>query len=180
MHSEAIFFFVKGLGCLLIVAGSTGIGIYKAGEMTKRIEALKELQRLFLILKNEIRYMVTPVPDAMGHVADRCSGDYSQFFRSVELALYEKNGRSLGDIWQENVNEHLDKGILKEQDIRLICEIGSNIGYLDKEMQLSAMELYMGNLETMIEYLTIHTPGKKRVQKCLWAFGGFLLVIILI
>lgn len=180
MHSEVIFFSAKLIGALLTIAGCAGIGIYKSREITGRIFELKEMKRLLLMLRGEIRYTATPIPEAMAKIAGRCRGQFQAFFSSVEAELYEKSGEALGVIWGENIERHFGKSNFCEKDIELLKEIGENLGYLDKQMQLSTMDLYIENMNVQIKALENAAPSRKRVYQCLGAFAGILAVILLI
>lgn len=180
MHLEVISFIVKLTGAMLVVAGCVGLGMFKAAEIGRRIEELTQLHRIFLMLKSEIRYMASPLPEAIGHVAGRCRGKYGEFLRCTECDLYQKNGESLSDIWHHNVYAYLSKGSLTDKDLALVCEIGDNIGYLDKEAQLLSMDLYMDNMSVTIRHLQTQAPVKKRMYQCIGGVAGLMLVIVLI
>ena len=51
---------LKFVGMLLVLGGSTGIGISMAKELDQRIEELRILQQLILALRGEIRYRHLP------------------------------------------------------------------------------------------------------------------------
>jgi len=180
MNLEVICFSAKILGAVFVIAGCVGTGFYKSHEITERIEMLKELYRLFLLLKNEINYLAQPVPEALAAAAGRCSGIYRDFFEETEHLLYTKKGSSFSEIWQQCVRKYFAGSCLKPEDLQLICNIGDNMGFMDMKTQISAMTLYLENMKASIQYLTDTAQARQRVYKCIGAFSGFLAVILLI
>lgn len=180
MNLEMVFFIVKLVGAVLVTVGCAGIGFYKSSEILQRIEELREFQRLLLLLKSEIQYLAQPLPEALAKVAVRAKGKYRDFFSELEKILYDKQGESFAEIWSNGVRKYFSDTSLKEDDLKLLCNIGDNIGFLDKQTQLSALEMYMENLKINIQYLIQNAAARQRVCKCVGAFCGLLAVILLI
>lgn len=180
MNLEQICFIIKLLGSALIIAGCTGFGFHKSGQMTERLLWLKELYRLLVLLRGEIQYAATPVPEAMYKMAVHTNGIFREFFEAVSGQLYVRSGETLSEVWRQQSDIFFGESALKPEDIRLLKEIGDNLGYSDKKMQVSAMELCMDNLSMSIGTLEQNTPQKKRVCQCLGIFAGIFSVIILV
>lgn len=180
MNLEVIFFSAKCIGAALVVVGCVGAGFFKSAEVTGRIEELKEMHRLMLLLRGEIGYLAQPMPEAMAKAAGRCRGKYRLFFEDMEHQLYEKSGESFAEIWRHCVDKYFSGGSMKDEDLKLLCNIGENMGFMDKQTQVSALDLYMENLKISIQYLTETAAAKQRVYKCVGAFSGLLAVILLI
>ena len=58
--------------------------------------------------------------------------------------------------------------------------IGMQMGYLDEQMQLGTIDLYLEQLSFVIEKAREELVMKKRLCNCLAVTGGIFLVIILI
>lgn len=180
MNLEVIFFWLKILGIFLVVTGCIGMGFYKSREITERINALKEMQRLLLMIKNEIDYMARPLAEALGKASLYCKSVYKEFFEALEDRLYEKKGASFLEIWNDCVFEFLSDTAMCTSDLELICNIGENLEFTNKETQVSALELCMENMGALITHLEASAESKQRVYKCLGGFLGLLIVILLI
>ena len=180
MRLEVIFFLIRAVGAAFVVVGCVGIGFFKSSEITGRITVLKEMHRLLLILKGEISYLAQPVPEAAAQAALRSSGRFRQFFQEIADRLYDKNGETFAKIWCSCIDLYFGDCCLKEEDFRLLYNIGENIGFLDRQTQVQALELYMENLKTNILYLSETAAAKPRVYKCMGAFFGLMAVILLI
>lgn len=171
---------LKGIGILLILLGSTGLGAVKAGELEKRMEELQTLQQLMLLLRSEIRYMHRPLPEAflcMGRDAPEPFGD---FFRRTAAALQKRDGQTAGRIWRENLRTLLPCLHLERQEVRELRELGSMLGYLDVEMQLNVLDYYLERLKNSTEQAWETAKSRKKVYRYLGILGGAALVLFII
>lgn len=180
MNLELICFIIKLFGAVLIIAGCSGFGFYKSNQITERLTRLKELYRLLILLRGEIQYAATPVPEAMYKISGHTDGIFKKFFESVSGQLYVRSGETLSEVWRQQSDIFFGESALKPEDIRLLKEIGDNLGYSDKKTQVSAMELCMNNLSLSIGTLEQNAPQRKRLCQCLGIFAGLLSVILLV
>ena len=74
----------------------------------------------------------------------------------------------------------LIKSQLKSKDREELKAIGMQMGYLDEQMQLGTIDLYLEQLSFVIEKAREELVMKKRLCNCLGVMGGIFLVIILI
>ena len=58
---------VKLLGAAIVIISGGILGFYRASRERKRLEQGIELKRLLYLLQGEIRYGLTPLPDACHH-----------------------------------------------------------------------------------------------------------------
>ena len=61
----------KVIGCILIILSSTLMGFYCSNELKSRINDIKELRKLIILLRGDIRYGSTPLPEAINTIARR-------------------------------------------------------------------------------------------------------------
>lgn len=59
-------------------------------------------------------------------------------------------------------------------------QMGAFLGYLDKDMQLRTVDLYLQELDREIEDAGESTPGRQKLSKSLGIMGGLFLVLLLI
>ena len=89
-------------------------------------------------------------------------------------------GKTIADIWKEGVEQKLSGLALSKQDKEALIHFGSNLGYLDKDMQLSTIDLYIATLETEIEEATKTVKEKSYLYNSLGIMAGLFVTIILI
>ncbi|NLP35001.1 MAG: stage III sporulation protein AD, partial [Clostridiales bacterium] len=91
---------LKMIGCLLVIASSTAMGFFFSNEMKCRLENLKELKKLIMLLRGDIRYANTPLPEAISAIARRNPGNFKAFFQSTSQKLQDLSGQTFAEIWK--------------------------------------------------------------------------------
>lgn len=171
---------MKIVGCLLVIGSTTGMGFYFSIEMKSRIEDMKELLKLISLLRGDIRYANTPLPEAISAIARRNEGKFKSFFTKISDALQELSGQTFLDIWKNAVEHELIDVSLNKKDKEQLIHFGESLGYLDKEMQLNTFDAYMIQLEEEIGELTKTVKEKSYLYNSLGIMAGIFISIILL
>lgn len=180
MSLEQIYFFIKLLASVLVIGSLGCFGFYESRRLSERLKMLKEMYRLTMLLRSEIQYAALPVPETVRRLSERTQGQFKCFLESVAAGLYVQSGDSLSGVWRAAVQEHFEDSPLKTEDLRLLKEVGDNLGYADRKTQVGAVELCMENFRLSISQLEKNVPAKKRLYQCLGLFSGLLSVILLV
>lgn len=171
---------IKVLGIILTISSSAAMGFYFSLEVRSRTEELKELKKIILTLRGDIRYTMTPLPEAINSLAKRQEGKFRPFLIKVEKELTSLGGLSFKDIWMNSVFEELKTTSLNKKDKLHLGQLGENLGYLDKEMQMNTIDLYISQLETEIEEANKTVKEKTHLYNCLGVMLGIFVTIIII
>jgi stage III sporulation protein AB len=171
---------IKVIGCVLVIASSTGIGFFFSTEMKSRIEDLKELKKLIGLLKGDIRYANTPLPEAISVIARRYQGSFCKFFQYVSTKLQELSGQTFTQVWKTAVEKELINTSLVKKDKMQLTSFGENLGYLDKDMQMNTFELYLSQLEEEIVELTRTVKERSYLYNSLGIVAGVFITIIMV
>jgi stage III sporulation protein AB len=171
---------IKIIGCILVIASSTGIGFFFSCEMRGRIEDLKELKKLIGLLRGDIRYANTPLPEAISSITRRHSGRFDDFFNYVSIKLHELSGLTFSDIWKDATEQQLANSSLSKKDKLHLIQFGENLGYLDKDMQMNTLDLYISQLEEEISEMTKTVKEKSYLYNSLGIMAGIFITIIMI
>lgn len=170
----------KIVGSILIITASTGIGLLKGMDLQKYLGDLQCLRELFLMLRSEIKYTKAPLGEAFTHIGKRLGGEYGRWLLMLARKLEEKQGKTFWEIWNHSVEDALLHTKLKKNDLEQLKSLGRNMGYLDEEMQLGTIHLYLEQLNLEIQRTRESLESKKRLCNCLGVMGGIFLVVILI
>lgn len=170
----------KIVGCILVMASTTGIGFYFSTEMKSRIEDLRELRKLIGLLKGDIRYANTPLPEAISVLARRYKGSFCTFFQYVSTRLQELSGQTFAQIWKAAVEQELVNTSLIKKDKAQLISFGENLGYLDKDMQMNTFELYLTQLEDELAELAKTVKERAYLYNSLGIMAGVFISIIMI
>lgn len=171
---------MKIIGCILVVLSSTGMGFYFSSEMKCRIEDLKEWKKLMGLLRGDIRYANTPLPEAINSIHKRHDGNYKAFFNQVSIELSELSGHTFPEIWKAAVENKLVNTSLTKKDKLHLTQFGENLGYLDKDMQMNTIDLYLSQLEEVINEQTKTVKEKSYLYNTLGIMAGIFITIIMI
>jgi stage III sporulation protein AB len=171
---------LKIIGCILVIASSTGIGFFFSSEMKNRIEDLKELRKLIGLLKGDIRYANTPLPEAISVLARRYKGSFDSFFQYASTKLQELSGQTFTQIWRAAVEQELVNTSLSKKDKAQLISFGENLGYLDKDMQMNTFELYLTQLEDELRELSKTVKERAYLYNSLGIMAGVFISIIMI
>ncbi len=171
---------IKIIGCLLVIVSSTGMGFFFSSEIKSRIMDLKELKKLIVLLRGDIRYANTPLPEAIHAIARRHEGCYQTFFSNVYQKLSELSGSTFAQIWKEAAEQNLISTSLAKKDKLQLIQFGENLGYLDKDMQMNTLDLYTTQLEDEITELTKNAKEKAYLYNSLGIMAGIFISIIMI
>jgi stage III sporulation protein AB len=172
--------YIKILGCILIITSSAGMGFFFSGELKNRIADLRELKKLIFLLRGDIRYANTPLPEAVQAMSVRHEGKYKQFLSVIAQKLNELGGVSFCSIWKSAVEKELQKTSLNKKDLSGLGQLGENLGYLDKDMQINTLDLYISQIEEEITDLSRNVKEKSYLYNSLGILGGIFITLVML
>ncbi|MDF2845559.1 MAG: hypothetical protein K0R00_3985 [Herbinix sp.] len=171
---------MKIIGCIMVILSSAGMGFYLSNEMRCRIADLKELKKIIGLLKGDIRYGNTPLPEAIHAIQRRHEGNYKVFLKQVSTKLNELSGQTFTEIWKAETETGLADTSLSKKDKLQLSAFGENLGYLDKEMQMNTFELYLSQLDETILDLSKTVKEKTYMFNTLGIMAGIFITIIMV
>lgn len=161
-----------------MVASSAGIGFSYSFHLGRRLDQLRQLQRMALLLKGEISYGNTALPEALASIGRKLEEPFRFFLDRVASRLREYPDKSFQQVFQEEVQKDLKQSALSAKDKEALMQMGAFLGYLDKDMQLRNLELYLQELDREIGATVECIPGKQRLCRSLGILGGLFLVLL--
>lgn len=173
-------FTLKIIGCICVMSSCAGIGLYFSATLKERFAYLKELKKILLLLRGDIRYANTQLSEALSSISMRHKGEFRSFLSWVSEQMEQMQGKTIADIWKEGVEQKLKNAPLSKKDIEALISFGSNLGYLDKDMQLSTIDLYVSTLEAEIEETSRTMKEKSYLYNSLGIMAGVFIAIVLI
>lgn len=171
---------IKFIGALLVITSCTALGLYFSTELITRINDLKELKKILILLRGDIEYANTPLPEAVQVLSKRHDGTYKKFLKNISKHLLELNGESFSSIWKDGVKKDLLHTSLIKEDYALLNQLGESIGYLDKSMQINTIDLYLEQIDGIINELAISVNEKTHLYNSLGIMGGIFITIVLL
>ena len=170
--------FLRILGVLLTMGACTALGMYWANLGAFRLQDLLEFKKALLILKSEIEYAATPLPEAMSNIALRVSNPVSKLFSNFADGLANNEGETAYRIWLAAIEAEKRGSFLVENDWEIISAFGKTLGYLDKQMQLDTIRFTVDYVEQQLEQLQTENAKNQRMYRSLGVIGGVLLLVL--
>ena len=133
---------LKLAGSILVITVSVLYGWQVRRELQEHVEQLVAMKEMFLMLWGEISYTMTPLKEAFLQIASQGKEPFSSFLLKAAEEL-EENESSMGCFWNRLVEQESNKFLFNEEERGLLQRAGENFGYLDGQMQLKNLEMYM-------------------------------------
>lgn len=171
---------LKMAGAVMIFVACCGMGFGKSMEYKKRIRDLLRLKKLLLMLRGEIKYARTPLSEAFSTIGRKMENVLGEFLLKVSQQMDAQQGETFLQIWERNLEEVLAKSALLKEDRQQLKRLGNQLGYLDREMQISTIDFQVEQLETLVSKLEEEQGKRSRVCNCMGVFAGVMLNLILL
>lgn len=171
---------VKIIGCILVVAGCTGIGFWRAECMKRRLQEMQDLKRYVLFMKGEICCGNRTLPETFLELEKKAKGIWRQFFGNTGKILGKMEGGTLAEIWKSQMQQQLSGSYLREREKREWLTLGENLGYLDMEMQLHMLDIFQIHLSESMEVEREEVRNQSKLSRVLGLMSGIFLTVLLI
>ena len=171
---------LKAAGMIFIVIASSALGAGMSRELAERVKCLSELERLMKVLKGEIQYAATPLPEIFSELSKRTEGNLSAFFAGIAAAMEQRSGSSMGDIFEEQAQRLSRISGLNHRDIQEVARFGRRLGYSDREMQVQAIRLYQEELAAARAQAQEDYRQKAKMYRSLGFLGGCFCALLLV
>ena len=171
---------MKGIGVILILLGTSGIGYLAAVDLRRHLNDLKWLRRILLLLKEEITYTHAPLGEVFFHISGKVKEPYGLFLAQVSERLLERAGSSFSEIWFCAVEEKLRVTKLTREELEELKDFGNSLGYLGGHAQEGAIDLYLEQLQERMQEVREGMAAKQKLCGCLGVMSGIFITILLI
>lgn len=171
---------MKVIGCVLVIAGCGAIGFFQAEKMRKRLMEMQYVRRYVLFMKGEIRCGNRTIPETLLQLEKRANGIWKLFFKRTGEKLWNTSNGTLACVWSKEVENSLSRSFLREEDKKEWRELGENLGYLDREMQLNLLEIYEEHIMDSIEREKERMGTQTKLYQALGVMSGIFLAIVLV
>lgn len=171
---------LKWMGIVIVVCGSTALGVYKSGIYVSRLNNLYEIKKAFLYIQGEIRYMNTPMPEIFEAVAKRIKGPFRRFFLKMAGSLEQKNAGNFKEVWKCCLEKEILGEALEKEAREEFLEMGGQLGGMDRQAQEKAIDYFLEKWEFIIEKRRKEKSNRLRLYYICGVMGGLLLVMVLV
>jgi stage III sporulation protein AB len=170
----------KIIGSALVILSASLIGFYYSNKENYRIADLEEFKKTLLLLKSEIEFSMTSLPEAMLILSERTSPKFSMFYETIGFRLNEKTGEGISVIWRESVDHALKKTYFAAEDFDFFRSFGDALGVMDRVLQQSSLRMMMDYIDAKTDSLYEASAKSKKMYPSLGILGGILVAVVLL
>ncbi|MDD6402491.1 MAG: stage III sporulation protein AB [Lachnospiraceae bacterium] len=144
--------------------------------MRKRITNLRDIVRLFNLLKAEIFYKKSVLKEACKNASLRCIYPYNAWLNNIFMNM-EEGKKSFYEIWEYELIFLYENSSLKTNDMDLIREMGQALGHYDKETQKVNIDLELDEIHRKVLLLENELTNKMKIAYIGSFLAGLLIII---
>lgn len=171
---------LKITGAVLVIFSCSALGCSKSMHMTRRLQQLREIEKMVFLILGEITYRKETLPEALSTVAGRIQEPLSGFLKEVSDAAGRYQGACFQEIFREKAKTYLRGTPLSQKDLEEFLQLGEYLGYLDITMQKNTIALYLEQLKRDMENLQREMPARQKLYQSMGTLGGIFLAIMLL
>ena len=164
------------IGGLLLLAAGTGMGLYAAHRLRRRVTFLETCGRLLQALWQEMSYTAQPLPTLWRRLAQ---SEAFAAFSLVQDTAAALPAATFAAAFAAAARRAEEQGLLLPADRRLLSEFAEGCGRTDLEGQQTHVEYYRRLLSTQEEDARRIYGEKGRVYRVLGLTGGMALMLLL-
>lgn len=172
--------YLKAAGIVLMLLGGAGLGVSASRRLSMRLDNLRLLLRMTAMLKGEISYGASSLPEAFASIGRRIEEPFGGFLCYLAARMEEGGGDRFSLIFQEGMEKYLRESGLNREDQTALFHLGAQLGYQDRVSQLRQVELYEQEVGAAVEKLQGELPERKKVCQTLGLLGGMFLSVFLL
>jgi stage III sporulation protein AB len=171
---------LKIAGTILIILSTTGIGILSGRDLKLRLEELRYIKKIMLMLRGEIQYLKAPLGEAFFHVGARAKAPFDTFLNKIAQDIERLECESFYKIWCKYIDEELSHINLNKRDCMMLKRVGEHLGYMDRDLQMGMLDLYLEQLEEEINLSKEKMEDKIKIYNCLGISAGIFAVLLML
>lgn len=170
---------IKLIGAVLIIAATTGWGLYRASLFASRPRQIRQLIHALRRLATDITYGSTPLPEALGKIGSQSAKPLDRMFGAMAERLGTGKTEAVREVWQQTIRHYWGQTAMASAEQEALLELGNTLGVSDREDQLKHLELAITMLQQ--EETTAREEQQRYEKLCrsLGLLGGALIVILI-
>lgn len=171
---------LKIIGAAIVVLSSAILGFYYSYKEVYRINDLNEIKKALTILKSEIEFNLTALPEAMLNISKRVKEPIKTILMDFSEKLINKDERTVNEIWFDVIKANKKNTYFNNEDFEIFNSFGKTLGYLDRIMQINSINMVIDYIDQKVEMLNKISVKNKKMYQSLGVLGGLIIIIILV
>ncbi len=165
-------------GAVLVVTGSGGWGYLIARQLRRRPVELRAAAQAVELLRSEIEYGGTPLPEALEHVGRRTGGPVRRLCLETSATLSGPDGSSASEAWHRALIGAAVVAAWSEPDVATLAQLGDALGATGTADQVRHIELCLARLRVAEEEASAVAATHARMWMYLGVLAGLGMVVL--
>lgn len=170
---------LKALGMIFVIVGTSGVGFSMAISVKRTTAVLQQLLSALELMKHEISYKKTPLPELMRIVSLSSKGGVADFFGRVASDCYQRQEASVNAIVKKCLAE-TPASVFPSNVRQILLNWGNGLGKYDVTGQLCAIDLANERLRALLNQYQAEQTSRMRSYCTLGVCAGLAIAIILL
>ncbi|MFI3171600.1 MAG: stage III sporulation protein AB [Eubacteriales bacterium] len=164
----------------MILMTGTLYGRSKGRVYQKRYLELQEWKRIFTLILSEVMYGGATIIEVIRNIKIQCRAEQFAILDVLETNMNTYQKKRFAMVWLDALKLYSEKSMLNEQDISALERVGSTLGSVDREKQISMIHLYLEQVEQTLVDLEKEKDDKTKLCNTLGLLGSIFIIILLI
>ncbi len=165
-------------GFIIIILGTTMMGFKYADRIKERYKSLTYFKKVLIMLRAEIDYNESEMNQIFRELHSKTVGEFKYFFGELYEGTKGFYEQAISGYWNDAVDKCLNNISFTAEDITKIKELGENLGYLDKKMQLNNIEYTLDYIDRETKELSLSMDKNMKMWKMFGVLAGIFITII--
>lgn len=168
------------LSYIVIVVCTSCIGILYSESLKKRQTQLKEMDRLMMSISDEIRFLMTPLPQIFENISRDSDGEFGELFGEMAAEMKKDETFDIYDVY-DGVQQQMRKEFyFNENDLILIRSFFRKLGENDVMGEQNSIEFIRAKMKRVIEENEESIKKDSKLAKSLSLALGLVIVILIL
>ena len=169
---------MKVLGVGAIISAFFLLSLSLTGRRKAEIHCLEELCRGLELIRAELGTRLTPVPELLALLSEKCRGDAGLFFCTLGMTLPLLEEKEFSVLWNTAAESCLH--CLRPEELEAVRKVGAVLGKYELSEQLTVVCSCLGELRDACEKWKAAYPESRRLFFGMSAAaGGFIIILLL-
>ncbi|SMG27944.1 stage III sporulation protein SpoIIIAB [Paenibacillus aquistagni] len=170
----------KIMGAAMIIAAATAIGWVQSSSYASRVRQIRQMIHALERLETSIMYGYTPLDEAFRDLSHQAAAPLKQVFGYASDLMQSRAGVTTAkDAWEKALHVYKGRLSMKDQDLRILYELGASLGVSDREDQRNHLRHAVKRLEQEESAARDDYLQFGRMSKSLGVLSGIMLVILM-
>ncbi len=170
---------MKIIGLALIIISSTLVGFFYGEKLRKRVKQLKELQRGIYVLKNEINFTHSLLPEALLKAYEKCTPEIGSIFRDTSSIMLNNEDKDVYNCFLTSINAHKNSLSLSKEDLGIFLDFSKTLGEMDISGHNDLFGLTLENFDKAIKNAEETLDKNIKMYRYLgFSFGAMTAIIL--